>query len=152
MAKKQIEARNDAGGAFDTLNSVSKVTHAALNSVAKAQVLFGLVEFYEPINHSVALDELGEAIRVINQLDDPDIFQTWVYRQIKGKAFSFTGSYSLPGKSLEGTFNEMGKKDFELSLANARALDDKYFRTLAVMAIAKNCVQLKEPSTTKKAK
>ena len=61
-------------------------------------------------------------------------------------------SISLPGGNFEGLFTDMGKKDFEMSLANARGFDDKYFRTIAVLAIAKNCVQAKPPATPKKTK
>ena len=152
LAKKQLDSTNDQGAAFDTLNGVSKLTRNAPNTVAKAQVLLSLVQFYDRLNHSVALDELGEAIRVINQLDDPDLFQNWIYRQIVGKDFAFMASISLPGNNLEGLFTDLGKKDFEMSLANARVLDDRYFRTIAVIAIAKNCIPVKPPAPSKKTK
>ena len=61
-------------------------------------------------------------------------------------------SISLPGNNLEGLFTDLGKKDFEMSLANARGLDDKYFRTIAVIAIAKNCIPVKPPAPSKKTK
>lgn len=152
IAKKDLDAGSGNGSAFEALNGVSKLARSAPNSVAKAQVLLSLVQFYEKINHSVALDELGEAIRVVNQLDDPDLFQQWIYRQIAGKDFVFITSISLPGSNFEGLFGEMGKKDFELSLANARSFDDKYFRTIAVLAVAKNCVQVKAATPAKKPK
>ena len=40
----EIQARNesDVGSLFDTLNRLSKLTHSANNSVAKAQILMGL--------------------------------------------------------------------------------------------------------------
>ena len=150
IAKKQLDAPNDTNSAFDTLNKVSKLTRSAPNSVAKAQVLFSLVQFYDRLNHSVALDELGEAVRVVNQLQDPELFKNYVFRMISGKDFSFMTSISLPGNNLEGTFSEIGKKDFEMTLANARGFDDKYFRTLAVLAVAKNCVQPKPAAPAKK--
>ena len=152
IAKKQLDSINDQGSAFDTLNGVSKLTRSAPNSVAKARVLLSLVQLYDRLNHTVALDELGEAIRVINQLDDPDLFDNYITRQIVGKDFASMASLPLPGGNFESLFTDMGKKDFEMSLANARALNDKYFRTIAVLAIAKNCVQLKPPAITKKAK
>jgi len=150
IAKKQLDSANDASSGFDTLNRVSKLTRSAPNSVAKAQILFSLVQLYERVNHSIALDELSEAVRVVNQLEDPELFQNWVFRQITGKDFGFMASISLPGNNLEGMFTEIGKKDFEMALANARGFDDKYFRTIAVIAIAKNCIQPKAPAPTKK--
>lgn len=150
IAKVQLDSTNDAGSGVDTLNGVSKLTRSAPNSVAKAQILFSLVQFYERVNHSLALDELGEAVRVVNQLEEPDLFQNWIFRQIAGKDFVFMASISLPGNNLEGMFTEMGKKDFEMSLANARGFNDRYFRTIAVIAVAKNCVQAKAPPAAKK--
>ncbi len=152
IAKKQLDSINDQGSAFDTLNGVSKLTRSAPNSVAKARVLLSLVQLYDRLNHTVALDELGEAVRVINQLDDPDLFDNYINRQIVGKDFASMASLPLPGNNLEGLFTDMSKKDFEMSLANARALDDKYFRTIAVLAIAKNCLQVKPPAIPKKTK
>ncbi len=141
MADIQIKNENDAAKVFDTLNSISKLARQADNSVAKAQTLLGIATLYERVNHSLALDELSEAVRVINQLKDPDILATSVTRQIVGKGFGFFFMFELNGNSLEKTFWEISKKDFELSLANARALDDKYFRTLAVIAVAGNCAR-----------
>jgi hypothetical protein len=78
---------------------------------------------------------------VINQLDNPDIFSDYTLRQIIGKDFTFYAAFSSPGYNLETTFENLSKKDFELSLSNAKSLSDKYFRTLAVFAVAKNCVE-----------
>ena len=141
MAGEQSKNAVDVGSLFDTLNRLSKLTRSSENSVAKAQILLGLANMYERVNHSVALDELGEAIRVTNSLKEPDIFSTTTTRQIFGKGFGYYAVFSTPGYDLEKTFEELSKKDFELSLANAKALDDKYFRTIAVIAVAKNCAK-----------
>ena len=150
IAKIQLDSTNDASSAFDTLNGVSKLTRSAPNSVAKAQILFSLVQFYDRVNHTVALEELAEAVRVVNQLEEPDLFQGVIYRQIMGKDFGYSAGISLPGSNLEGMFTEIGKKDFEMALANARAFNDKYFRTIGTIAIAKNCIQPKAPAPAKK--
>jgi hypothetical protein len=52
-------------------------------------------------------------------------------------------SLSLPGNNIEGMFTELGKKDFEMAIANAKGFEDKYYRTISVIAIAKNCIQTK---------
>lgn len=151
IANEQLKNDNEAANVFQTLNEVSKFARRADNSVAKAQILLALANLYERVNHSVALDELGEAVRVINQLDKPDIFGISVIRQIKGKGFSFYAVFDTPGYNLETTFSGISKKDFELSLANTKALDDKYFRTLAVIAVANNCVTNSKPAPKPKA-
>ncbi|MBP9108738.1 MAG: hypothetical protein KBF83_04195 [Pyrinomonadaceae bacterium] len=152
IAKIQLDSTNDANTGFDTLNGVSKLTRSAPNSVAKAQILFSLVSFYERVNHSLALDELAEAVRVVNQLEEPNLFQSVIYRQITGKGFGYMAGLPLPGSNIEGMFTEMGKKDFEMSLANARAFNDKYFRTITTIAIAKNCIAVKPAAAPKSKK
>ena len=151
IAEKELSDANQSNSAFDILNTVSKTAHSGPDSLAKAQVLLGLALFYERVSHTVALDELGESVKTLNRLEDPNIFENWVYRKIELKDFSFVASISLPGVGFQGTFNTLGQHDFELALANAKALDDKYLRTLATIAIAKNCVQppkLPSPKTT----
>ena len=54
--------------------------------------------------------------------------------------------------SASAQFEDLSKKDFEMSLANAKALDDKYFRTLAVIAVATNCAKNAKPVAKPKAK
>ena len=85
-------------------------------------------------------------------MKDPDIFASSVRREINGKDFGFFASFATPGYNLETTFEEISKKDFELSLSYAKSLDDKYFRTLAVMAIADNCAKNAKPAPKVKTK
>ena len=66
-------------------------------------------------------------------------------RQIVGKDFATFASFQTPGYDLEKTFEDLSKKDFEMSIAHAKSLDDKYFRTLAVIAAAKNCAKNAPP-------
>ncbi|HRI04665.1 MAG TPA: hypothetical protein PLL77_13055 [Pyrinomonadaceae bacterium] len=146
IAAAQAKSESDMPNLFDTLNRLSKITRSSDNSVSKAQILLGLANMYERVNHSVALDELAESIRVTNSLKDPDIFSTTIRRQIMGKGFGFYAMLSTPGYDLEKTFEELSKKDFEMSLSNAKALDDKYFRTLAVIAVAGNCAKNAKPA------
>nr|MBA2493829.1 hypothetical protein [Acidobacteriota bacterium] len=141
IAEAQLKNVSQQSEANDILLEVAKLAHKADDSVEKAQVLLGLAFIYEKFNHYNALTELGEAIRTINKLENPDIFTTAVYSQIKGKDFAHYAVFNTPGFNLETAFEEISKKDFELSLSNAQNLQDKYFRTLAVLAIAKNCVE-----------
>lgn len=145
LAEKQLADETEAAKAFEVLNNVSEITEKAENSVAKAQVLLGLAKMYERVNHSIALSRLTEAVRVINKLENPDIFSNTIYRQIIiPNEFAFYAAYSTSGYNLETVFEQMGKSDFELTLSNARGLDDKYFRTLAIISILRNCVEKKK--------
>ncbi len=139
----EIQSKNaaDLSGLFDTLNRLSKLVRSADNSVAKAQLLLGLADMYQKVNNSVALDELSESIRVTNSLKDPNIFSNVVSRQIVGKEYAVFATFSTPGYDLEKTFEELGKRDFQMSISHANSLADKYFRTLAIIALSRNCIE-----------
>jgi hypothetical protein len=141
LAEKQLENVNDRASAYQTLNEVAKLARSTESSVTKAKILLGLAHQYERFNHGFALEELGEAVRVINRMTDPDLFMQSEFRQISGKNFQFYTVYPVPGYDLEVTFREISKNDFELGLSNARAIDDKFLRTIAMLTVAANCAE-----------
>lgn len=149
-ARRQLDETAESAGVFDIRNSVSKPAGKAGNSVSKAQVLPGLAHFYERVDHTAALDELGKAVRIINAPDDPAIFSTFVYRQITGKDPTIYAVFHTPGYNPEAAFKEIGKNDFELSLSHVKGPEDEYFRMPAVLAAAKNCVGNASPDTSGK--
>lgn len=149
IAEAQLKDLNEASSVYQTLNDVGKIARRAENSIAKARIHLGLANLYEKVNHNFALTELGDAVTVINRLEDPDILSNNVRRQVVGKNFSFVASFSMPGYDMESTFKTLSKDDFDMSLSNARAIDDKYFRTLAVIAIAQNCIDKPKPKAPK---
>jgi hypothetical protein len=102
------------------------------------------VNKYSKVNQVFAIQELSDAVRVLNRLDKPQVLSNYITRVIKGKDFSFTASFSMPGYDFEGTFREISKNNFELSLSNAKSVDDKYLRSLAIFAIAKNCAEVQK--------
>jgi hypothetical protein len=140
IAEAQLKNVNDAATVYQTLRDVERMAEQAETSVEKARVLIALTNLYIKINPIFAMQELSDAIKVINRLESGDVLSTSVFRQIQGKNFSFFASFSMPGQDLEGTFKEISKNNFELSLSNAKSLEDKYLRTLAVLAVAQNCV------------
>lgn len=96
------------------------------------------------------MNELSDAVKVVNRLENSDMLSTSLYRQIIGKRQSFFAVFSMPGYDLEGTFRNISKSDFDMALSNARALEDKYYRTLAVIAIAQNCIDRPKPKRAAK--
>lgn len=151
IAEAQLKDLNEAAAVYQTLTDVSKVARQSEDSIAKARVHLGIAALYEKVNHTFALDELSDALKVINRLEDPDITSNFVYRQVSGKDFSFTSSFGIPGYDMESTFRLLSKTDFDMPLSNARTLNDKYFRTLAVIAIAQNCIDRPKPKPAVKA-
>lgn len=149
LAAERLKTVSDTPAVTETLTEVSRMARSAEDSVAKAQVLLGLAAIYEKFNHAAALDELGEAIKIINRLEKPDIFSSAVYRQIKGRDFGFFAVFRTPGYNMETAFLEISKNDFEITLSQAKNLQDRYFRTLAVIAVVKNCVSKTPPKKQK---
>lgn len=144
-AEKQLEDINDAVLAYETLADVGRLARRAEDSVGKARVLFGLANLYEKLNHSFAISELSEAVAVSNRLKDADLQTRWLLYHIKVKDMAFGASIGTPGYDIEHTFATVSKNDFSLPLSNAKAIDDKFYRTIAVIAVAKNCVDRPKP-------
>lgn len=140
IAEKQLADINDAANAYSTLRDVAAVARKAEDSVGKARVLLGLANLYEKLNHGFAISELSDAVNVINKVKDADLETRYVLRYIRVKDFAMGASFSTPGYDLETTFTALSKTDFSLPLSNARTIEDKYYRTLAVIAIARNCI------------
>lgn len=151
IAEAQLKDLNEAASVYQTLTEVGQAARRSENSIAKARVLLGLASLYEKVNHTFALDELSDAVKVLNQLEDPDILSTSLRRSITGKGFGFFTTYGMPGYDMESTFRLLSKNDFDMPLSNARALDDKYLRTLAVIAVAQNCIDRPKPKPAAKA-
>ena len=153
IAEAQLKNVNNAATVYQTLRDVGRLAEQSETSVEKARVILSLASQYIKINPVFAMQELSDAIGVINQLENSDaILSTTVRRQINTKNSSFFASFSLPGSNLERSFTDISKDSFELSLSNAKSLEDKYLRTLAVLAVAKNCVDRpKKTPPTKKA-
>ncbi len=154
IAEAQLKDLNEAAAVYQTLNDVVRTASQADNSLAKARVLLGLASLYERVSHIFALDELSDGVKVLNRLEDPDILASSVRRSITGKNFGFFTSFTMPGYDLESTFRLLSKNDFDMTLSNARALEDKYLRTIAVTAVAQNCIDRprQKPTAKQKAK
>ena len=154
IAEAQLKNVNDAATVYQTLRDVGRLAEQSETSVEKARVLLALTNQYIKVNPVFAMQELSGAVQVINRLEDPtSVMSTSVMRQIRGKNFSFFTSFALPGHNLEGTFKAISKDSFEMSLSNAKGLEDKYLRTLAVLAVAQNCVdKVKKPPARRPAK
>lgn len=148
IAEKQLADVNDAAGAYQTLADVAKITRSSEDSLGKVRVHLGLATLYEKFNHGFAISELSDAVAVANKVKDANLLSGYVMQQIKVKNHSFFASFGVPGYGLENSFTAVSKDDFSLPLSNAKALDDKFYRTIAVIAIAKNCIDRPKPKRT----
>ncbi len=144
LAQKQMDDINDVSSAYQTLSSLGKTIRRAEDSATKAKLLLGLATLYRKLNTSFAMDEIAEAVRVMNRLENPDMSSMAVFRQIVGKNSSSFAVFSIPGKGFKESFREMSETDIGLTLSNARAIEDKYLRTIAVLATIEGCAEIIE--------
>lgn len=145
LVEKQLEDVNDAATATQTLSGVSKLAGTLGNNLVRARVRLGLANMYSKVSPTFAINELSDAVAVMNQLKDPDLISTTIFRQIIGKDFGHYSAYSVPNYGLEKTFKELSREDISLPLSNARAIDDKYLQAIAVLAVASNCIERPKP-------
>lgn len=138
--------------ALDTLNEVYKMAQRSADTVEKAQIFMGLAFAYEGVDHFNALDALSNAIKTAGNLNSPDLFTGSKMQQIKGKDFSIFTSYSVPGFDISRTFYELSKGDFQGTLTQAEGFTDKYLRTLAILAVVKDCEKNMRPAAKPKVK
>lgn len=133
-------------GKEETTEIIFEVYQTAIkadNSVAKAQVFFGLAFVYQKFKHQDALNSLSEGILTINALNgNDDVFTDNLFIFIKGENFTMSTSFNSPGLNLEKVINELSKNDYSNTLNFANSFTDKYYRALSVIAIAKNCKEV----------
>ena len=144
LAQKQMDDINDVSSAYQTLSSLGKTIRRADDSATKAKLLLGLATLYRKLNPSFAMDEVAEAVRVMNRVENPDMSSMSIFRQIIGKTSSSYAVFTIPGKRFEEAFREMSETDISLTLSNARAIEDKYLRTIAVLATIEGCAEIIE--------
>ncbi len=149
IAEAKLKEPSAKYESLDALREVYQMAAKAPDSVEKAQVLLGLANVYEKINHSNALDSLSLAIKTANALESPDLFSSFQMQQITGKGFMFYAGYDVPGFDLNETFYEISRKDFQGALMHAESFTDKYLKTLAVMAAVRDCDKNVKPAKPK---
>lgn len=137
---------------LDSLNEVYKMALKAPDTVEKAQVFLGLAFVYEGIDHANALDSVANAARVAGKLTGPNLFTSNVTQQIIGKGYAMFASYNVPGFDVNRTFYELSKKDFQGALTQAEGFTDKHLRTLAVLAVVRDCEKDLKPQPKPKTK
>jgi len=146
IAETVFKETNNKSEAIDALLEVEKIVNKTSDSVAKAQVYLGLANIYLKFDNFNALDALSNAVKTVNKLENENIFTKFNGQQIQTENFSFFAGYSLPGFDLNEVFYEFGKSDFQSALNYAQSFSNKYYRTLAVLAVVKDCEKNIKPT------
>jgi hypothetical protein len=162
IARESIKKMSDKARAAELLDEVLAAASKAPLTDVRARAQLGVAHLYAEFDGLRSLEVLGDAVKTVNQLKDPDLAGTFLTRRIEGKTFGIYTGNPVPGFSLENAFQEAGPHDFEGALLSARNLADPALRATAVIGLAAHCLeesakraqpkkQTNKPQPTKKA-
>jgi hypothetical protein len=143
IAEESLKVAEDQTEARELLNEVADTISKASKTIVSARALLALAYLYAKIDTNRGVEELGNAVRTINTLEAPDFSRQFVMMKIEGKNFGTYASYSTPGFNPENAFREMGKLDFDGTLAQATNFTDKSLRALTTLAVIEPCFETK---------
>lgn len=147
LASESTKKIKDSALVMQVLEEVVKTALKAPNTNEKARTLLGLTSSYAKFDRTRAFEILGEAINVINKIDEPDLTSTAVLRRIGTDRFTIHVAYEMRTSSLDTVFREFAIDDFVKSLWLANQLPDKPLRATGTFAISGRCLEIsKEPS------
>jgi hypothetical protein len=143
-AKNDVEVR-------EILEEVLAVTAKAPNTEVKARALLAVAYLFAKVDAIRGVGILSDAIKTINQIENPDFSRDQLMTKIEGKQF---GSYSVlntPGFNPENAFREMSQFDFDGLLYQAGQFSNKSLRTMTTLALVEPCLKLApaKPKTIK---
>lgn len=141
IAEESLKDNEDQTQARELLNEIADAAAKAPNTVVTARALLALAYLYAKIDTNRGIEELANAIKRINRLESPDFSQQSVVIKIEGKTFGSYAAYATPGFNPENAFREIGKLDFDGSLAQAATFADKPLRALTTLALIEPCLE-----------
>lgn len=139
IAEESLKADEDATVARELLDEVAQATRKAPPTIVSARAQLALAYLYAKVDTNRGIEELGNAVKTINALEAPDFSRQFVLMKIEGKTFGSYFFFSTPGFNPENAFREMGKLDFDGSLAQATTFSDKSVRALTTLAVIEPC-------------
>jgi hypothetical protein len=152
IAAEGLKRFADKQRADEILAGVYGAARKAPDTEAKARALLGVAHLYAKFDYVRGAEILGEAVKTVNLLAEPDFSTAVLHRHVQGKHFSSYTSHTVPGFNLENAFRELGPHDFEGALAVARRLEDKHLRALATNALSARCLEEAPPPDVPKSK
>lgn len=143
ITEESLKATEDQTEVREMLNEVASAISKAPKTIVSARALLALARLYSKVDMNRGVEELANAVRTINALESPDFSRQFVMIKIEGKTFGSFASFATPGFNPENAFKEMGKLDFDGSLAQATNFTDKSLRALTTLAVIEPCFETK---------
>jgi hypothetical protein len=141
IAEESLKQNADQSQARAVLDEVVDAAAKAPNTPVTARALLGVAYLYTKIDMSRAIAVMAEAVRRINQIEQPDFSRQFVVRKIEGKTFGTYASFVTPGFTPESAFRDIGKVDFDGMLNQAANFSDKPLRALTTLAVVEQCLK-----------
>lgn len=146
IAEESLKHNPDQTEAREVLDEVVDAAAKAPNTPVTARALMGVAYLYTKIDMNRAIAVMGEAVKCINRIEQPDFSNQFVMRKIEGKTFATYAAIATPGFGPEAAFREIGKIDFDSMLNLASTFSDKFLRATSTLALVEVCLQQKSKS------
>jgi len=146
IAEESLKLSSDQTEARDVLDEVVDTAAKAPNTPVTARALMGVAYLYTKIDMNRAIAVMGEAVKCINRIEQPDFSNQFVLRKIEGKTFATYAAIATPGFGPEAAFREIGKIDFDSMLNLASTFSNKFLRATSTLALVEVCLQQKSKS------
>jgi hypothetical protein len=137
--------------ARELLESVLASAGKAPNTEPKVRALLGVAYLYSQIDVNRSIAILADAVQSINKIESPDFSVDHIERKIKGRAFTSYAILRTPGFNPENSFREIGKADFDGTLALVTNLSHKYLRSTITLILAEQCFTVDQNAKKKRA-
>ena len=141
IAEVSLKQGEDQSEGRQILNEVSDAVNKAPKTVVTARVVLALAYQYAQIDKNRGIEELTNAVRLINSIEKPDFSQDWVSMKIEGKLIGVYGGFYTPGFSPPTAFKEVSKIDFDSVLVLAGTFMDKTLRASTTVAVIEPCLE-----------
>jgi hypothetical protein len=146
IAEESLKHNADQTEARDVLDEVVAAAAKAPNTPVTARALMGVAYLYTKIDMNRAVAVMGDAVKCINRIEQPDFSNQFVIRKIEGKTFATYAAIYTPGFGPEAAFRAIGKIDFDNLLNLASTFSDKYLRAVTTLALVDVCLEQKSKS------
>jgi len=152
IAEESLKQNPDQNQAQEMLEEVVAAAAKAPVTLVRARVQLGVAHLYSRLDMNRAIALMGEAVKTINQMEQPDFSVQYVTRKIEGKQFSSYANFNTPSFTPETAFAELGKLDFDGMLSQASNLSNKPLRAKTTLALIKPCLKALPPPAKGKKK
>ena len=148
IAEESLKQSVDQTQAREMLEEVVDSAAKAPATMVAARTQLGVAYLYTKVDLNRAIAVLGDAVKNINRILQPDFSRQFVMRKIEGKTFGSYASFQTPGFDPENAFRELGKSDFDGTLYQASNFTNKSLRARTLLALIEPCLQ--QPEKLKK--